>query len=102
MSETRQTIEKNESILNSVYLEIRDYQVKIAEECAGENSLVVLPTGLGKTIIAVLVASKVLERFPTDSKVIVLAPTRPLINQHYHTFLKFLKISEEQFAILTG
>ncbi len=64
--------------------------------------MVVLPTGLGKTIIAVLVANKVLERFPTDSKIILLAPTRPLINQHYHTFLKFLKIPEDKFAILTG
>ncbi|MFW9821213.1 MAG: DEAD/DEAH box helicase family protein, partial [Candidatus Thorarchaeota archaeon] len=102
MGEIRLTMEKNSSILNSDDLEIREYQIKIAEECAGKNSLIVLPTGLGKTIIAVLVASKVLERFPTDCKVIVLAPTRPLINQHYHTFLKFLKISEDKFAILTG
>jgi len=63
---------------------------------------VVLPTGLGKTIIAVLVAEKILERFPSNSKIIVIAPTRPLINQHYQTFLKFLNISEEKFAILTG
>ncbi len=102
MGEINQTVENNTSILNSNDLEIREYQIKIAEECAKQNSLVVLPTGLGKTIIAVLVASKVLEMFPTNSKVIVLAPTRPLIDQHYHTFLKFLKISEDKFAILTG
>ncbi|MFX0021520.1 MAG: helicase-related protein [Candidatus Hermodarchaeota archaeon] len=95
-------MENRTSILNSDELEIREYQVKIAEHCAEKNSLVVLPTGLGKTIIAVLVASKVLERFPNASKVIVLAPTRPLINQHYNTFLKFLKITEDKFAILTG
>jgi ERCC4-related helicase len=83
-------------------LEARKYQIDIATKCADRNSLVVLPTGLGKTIIAVLVAKSVLERFPADSKIIVLAPTRPLINQHYNTFLKFLGIPEEKFAILTG
>ncbi|MFX0004656.1 MAG: helicase-related protein [Promethearchaeota archaeon] len=90
------------SELESKGLQARKYQVNIANECANKNSLVVLPTGLGKTIIAVLVASKVLERFPANSKIIVLAPTRPLINQHYHTFLKFLGIPEEKYAILTG
>lgn len=64
--------------------------------------MVVLPTGLGKTIIAVLVAAKTLELYPSSSKIIVLAPTRPLINQHYETFLKTLSIPEEQFCVLTG
>lgn len=90
------------SVLNSCELQIREYQVKIADNCAYKNSLVVLPTGLGKTIIAVLVASKILEIFPPNSKIIVLAPTRPLINQHYETFLKFLKIPKDICAILTG
>ncbi|MFX1419974.1 MAG: helicase-related protein [Promethearchaeota archaeon] len=87
---------------NSEGLEVRKYQINIAEQCYTKNSLVVLPTGLGKTIIAVLVARKVLERFPKNSKIIVLAPTRPLITQHYHTFIKYLNIPEEAFAILTG
>ncbi len=90
------------SILNSNDIEVREYQVKIAEECSNKNSLVVLPTGLGKTIIGVLVASKILENVPSDSKIIILAPTRPLINQHYETFLKFLNIPKDKFTILTG
>jgi len=32
----------------------------------------------------------------------MLAPTRPLINQHYNNFAKFLNIPEESFSILTG
>ena len=87
---------------DSQELEVRDYQVAIANFCTNKNSLVVLPTGLGKTIIAVLVASKALNLFPPGSKVIVLAPTRPLINQHYETFLKFLKIPKDNFIVLTG
>ncbi|MFX1479457.1 MAG: DEAD/DEAH box helicase, partial [Promethearchaeota archaeon] len=83
-------------------LEFRRYQVAIAEKCVNKNSLVVLPTGLGKTIIAVLVAQKTLELFPQESKIIILAPTRPLINQHYETFVKFLKIPPDKFVVLTG
>ncbi|MHA2220104.1 MAG: DEAD/DEAH box helicase family protein [Candidatus Hodarchaeales archaeon] len=94
--------ENGDSILNSENLEIREYQIEIANKCLNKNSLVVLPTGLGKTIIAVLVVGKTLEIFPKNSKVIVLAPTRPLINQHYNTFSKFLSISQEKFAVLTG
>ncbi|NVM34507.1 MAG: DEAD/DEAH box helicase family protein [Candidatus Lokiarchaeota archaeon] len=102
MSETRGDLSKNGQVLNYQGLEIRKYQLDIAEACKDKNSLVVLPTGLGKTIIAVLVTSKILDIVPSNSKIIILAPTRPLINQHYETFLQFLNISEEKFAVLTG
>jgi Fanconi anemia group M protein len=102
MAESKGDMNNIPSELESKGFQARKYQLDIANECANKNSLVVLPTGLGKTIIAVLVASKVLERFPTNSKIIILAPTRPLINQHYHTFLKFLGIPEEKYVILTG
>ena len=62
----------------------------------------VLPTGLGKTIIAVLTARKILDLYPKNSKIIVLAPTRPLIFQHHETFTKFLPISKEDYVVLTG
>ncbi|KKN34165.1 hypothetical protein LCGC14_0796420 [marine sediment metagenome] len=83
-------------------LEAREYQINIAKKCVNKNSLVVLPTGLGKTIIAVLVASKTIKIFPKKSKIIVLAPTRPLINQHFDTFSKFLNVSIDKFIVLTG
>jgi len=93
---------KVSSFLKDDKIETRDYQVQIAEKCVNKNSLVVLPTGLGKTIIAVIVVAQTLELYPPNSKVIMLAPTRPLINQHYNTFAKFLNIPEENFSILTG
>lgn len=102
MGEIKETPKNDTSMVNSGDLEAREYQIKIASECANKNSMVVLPTGLGKTIIAVLVAKKILDVFPPQSKIIVLAPTRPLINQHLETFLKFLGVPEEKFAILTG
>ncbi|MGB5911539.1 MAG: DEAD/DEAH box helicase [Promethearchaeia archaeon] len=94
-------ITKNEFI-KELNIEYRKYQVKIAKKCVNKNSLVVLPTGLGKTIIGLFVAAYTLETFPRNSKIIILAPTRPLINQHYETFKKLLIIPEKQFVVLTG
>jgi Fanconi anemia group M protein len=83
-------------------IEPRKYQLKIASQCIGKNSLVVLPTGLGKTIIAVLLAAETLELYSSNSKIIIMAPTRPLINQHYDTFAVFLSVPESEFTVLTG
>jgi len=98
---------KDRKMINNAYLkeesiERREYQLKIARACASKNSLVVLPTGLGKTIIGVFVAAFTLEKFPEKSKIIVLAPTRPLINQHYESFLNLMSIPEKEFVMLTG
>ncbi|MFO8109960.1 MAG: DEAD/DEAH box helicase [Thermoplasmata archaeon] len=59
----------------------RAYQVNIAQISQQVSTLVVLPTGMGKTIIALLVMVKVKEREP-DGKILFLAPTKPLVNQH--------------------
>ncbi len=89
-------------LLTSPRIEARKFQQDISEACVNKNSLVVLPTGLGKTIIGAIVAAKTLEIHPDRSKIIMLAPTRPLIDQHCKSFLKFLKIPEYKFRILTG
>ncbi|MFX1399590.1 MAG: DEAD/DEAH box helicase family protein, partial [Promethearchaeota archaeon] len=90
------------SFLKEEAIEYRKYQKEIAEKCLNKNSLVVLPTGLGKTIIAVLITAKTLEQYPANSKVIMMAPTRPLINQHYDSFVRFLTIPEDKFCVITG
>ncbi len=63
----------------------REYQNSIFESAKDKNTLVVLPTGLGKTVISALVIDYRLEKFP-GSKALFLAPTKPLINQHRRTF----------------
>ena len=83
-------------------IQFREYQVEIAKKCVNSNSLVVIPTGLGKTIISLLVVAETLQSYPKDSKVIVLAPTRPLINQHRESFSHFLAISDDYMITLTG
>lgn len=81
--------------------EAREYQRKIAAVAAGTNTLVVLPTGLGKTIIAIMVAAEVLSKDP-GAKIMVLAPTRPLVLQHFRSFSSQLKLPEGSMAVLTG
>ncbi|MCS4540198.1 MAG: DEAD/DEAH box helicase [Thaumarchaeota archaeon] len=82
-------------------LQPREYQQRIAQSALKSNTLVVLPTGLGKTVIAVLVARSRLENFE-KGKVLVLAPTRPLSLQHYNTFKNTLSIPEHDLSLLTG
>ena len=67
----------------------RDYQEKIFQTCAKKNCLVVLPTGLGKTLIALMLTVKRMTEFPGE-KVLFLAPTKPLVEQHFNYFKKHL------------
>jgi ERCC4-related helicase len=62
-------------------LEERAYQTAIVEEALRQPTLVVLPTGLGKTAVALRVIAETLRREPTRS-ILFLAPTRPLVLQH--------------------
>jgi len=66
-------------------VEPRLYQQTIFNTAATKNTLVVLPTGMGKTLIAELLTIHRLQHYPS-SKVLVLAPTRPLVEQHARTF----------------
>ncbi|MCS7093729.1 MAG: DEAD/DEAH box helicase family protein [Candidatus Aenigmarchaeota archaeon] len=87
--------------MNLKEIELREYQKNIANTCLKGNTLVVLPTGLGKTVIAIYVALKRLEQNPTG-KILFMAPTRPLNEQHYKSFLKFTDMTQEDIALVTG
>ena len=87
--------------INDGTLEKRDYQVEIAKNCLNENTLVVLPTGLGKTPIAALVSAFRLEK-DMYGKILFLAPTKPLVEQHRNFFLKVLKIGPSEISSVTG
>ena len=79
----------------------RLYQQTILATASNKNTLVVLPTGLGKTYIFLMLAAQRISKFP-DSKILMLGPTKPLINQYYNLFLKHLDIDEKDLAIFTG
>lgn len=82
-------------------IESRAYQEAIVRTAVEKNTLVVAPTALGKTVIAVLVAAHFLENYP-DKKILILAPTRPLAAQHAVRFKEFLNVDESKIALLTG
>ena len=58
----------------------------------------VLPTGMGKTIIALLVIAKELAR---GNNILFLSPTKPLVNQHAQSLNDLLSI-ENAVAVFTG
>ena len=82
-------------------IESRRYQESIASTASKKNTLVSLPTALGKTVISALVVANILYRY-SDKKILIMAPTRPLIIQHKNTYIKKLRISEEDVVVLTG
>ncbi len=79
-------------------IEKRDYQVNLATQAIKENCIVVLPTGLGKTAIALHVIAEYLSK--GTGGVLFLAPTRVLVNQHY----EFLKnnLTLDDISLITG
>ena len=78
----------------------REYQQKIFENCRDKNCLVVLPTGVGKTLIALMLAIHVLKT--QKGKVLFLAPTRPLAEQHLVYFKKHLPELFAELTLFTG
>ncbi len=79
----------------------RLYQETIFGTCTLKHCLVVLPTGLGKTGIALMMTAYRLGQYP-QSKVVFLAPTKPLAEQHLETFKKHLAIEESKLVLFTG
>jgi ERCC4-related helicase len=57
----------------------RTYQFKIVRTSLFQNTLVTLPTGLGKTFIASTVMFNFYRWF-TDGMIFFVAPTKPLVN----------------------
>ena len=79
----------------------REYQQKIFEIAKEKNTLVVLPTGMGKTLIALMLAVERKKKYPM-SKILMLAPTRPLVEQHFQTFKKILPELFVETTMFTG
>jgi ERCC4-related helicase len=79
----------------------RLYQETIFATASQKNTLVVLPTGMGKTNIFLMLAAHRLTQYP-NSKILLIGPTRPLIEQYYKVFEKYFEIPKEKMAIFTG
>jgi len=71
--------------------EPRVYQQMIFSECVANsgNTLVVLPTGLGKTVIMAYLTAYKLQK-ERSKQVLILTPTRPLVHQIKEMFLEYI------------
>ncbi len=79
-------------------VEERAYQVNIAKACLSRSTLVVLPTGMGKTVVAAMVIAETLRS--KGGKILFLAPTKPLVEQHAASLRDILLV--ERIAVFTG
>jgi len=86
---------------NSFKHKAREYQNEIYNTCKDKNCLVVLPTGIGKTLIALMLTINRIKSFP-GSKILFLAPTRPLAEQHLEYFKKKSSRIFAQLDLFTG
>lgn len=89
------------SLINPGTIEARIYQQVILDSARQGNTLVVLPTGLGKTQIAIMLAADRMHQNP-ESQVLMMAPTRPLVLQHSDLFEETLTFSSDESEVLTG
>jgi hypothetical protein len=90
-----------DSWIYPINVPIRQYQFDIVGTCLIKNTLVALPTGLGKTFIAAVTMYNYYRWFP-KSKVIFMAPTKPLVAQQIEACFKITGIDPKETAELTG
>ncbi|VVB68548.1 putative ATP-dependent RNA helicase [Candidatus Norongarragalina meridionalis] len=80
--------------------ELRDYQLAAASEALKGGTLLVMPTALGKTFVAAMVAAHVLAKSP--KKILFLTPTKPLAMQQAKRMRELLEVPSEQVMVVTG
>lgn len=79
----------------------RGYQQSIFANAMNKNTLVVLPTGLGKTVVALMLSIYYFNK--NNKKILFLAPTKPLVEQQKKSFESSFQNSKDiSFQILTG
>src|SRR5512137_1755492 len=78
-------------------VEKRLFQMDLASQALQASSLIVVPTGLGKTVIALMVLLARMDK----GKVLFLAPTKPLVDQHA-SFLQRVLRDRDAVVMMTG
>ncbi|GAM26525.1 hypothetical protein SAMD00019534_097000 [Acytostelium subglobosum LB1] len=80
---------------------VRDYQYNIVSNAFYRNTMVCLPTGLGKTFIASVVMMNFYRWFPR-SKIVFMVHSRPLVSQQYEAFHQITGIPLSDTVEFTG
>ena len=79
----------------------RNYQYEIAISAVTANTLIIIPTSLGKTFIAALLILNFYRWFPSG-KILFLAPSRPLVTQQMIKIQEVTQIPKTEIAEITG
>ncbi|KAL8168583.1 UNVERIFIED_CONTAM: hypothetical protein K2H54_004768 [Gekko kuhli] len=82
-------------------LEERGYQVRAARAALEANTLLCLPTGLGKTLVAAVVLHNFYRWFPAG-RAVFLAPTKPLVAQQRDACARLIGLPRRHMAQMTG
>ncbi|OAF65150.1 hypothetical protein A3Q56_07141, partial [Intoshia linei] len=90
-----------ETWLYSKDKEFRTYQYNIARTGLLHNSLIVLPTGLGKTFIASIIIYNILRWWPNKAMVF-MAPNKPLVHQQFESFLETIPLDVSHVFEMNG
>ncbi|KAJ2951902.1 hypothetical protein O0L34_g4153 [Tuta absoluta] len=80
---------------------VRDYQFNIIKAAILKNTLVSLPTGLGKTFIAAVIMYNFYRWYPLG-KIVFTAPTRPLVAQQIDACYNIVAIPQSDTIEMTG
>ena len=78
-------------------VEKRLFQLDLAATALKASSLIVVPTGLGKTVIALMVLLARMDK----GRILFLAPTKPLVEQHA-VFLQRVLRDKDIVTMMTG
>ena len=87
-------------LLSQGFLEDRAYQTQLADAASKTHTLVCLPTGLGKTTVSCLVTAHRLAEYGGTS--LMLAPTKPLVQQHAEFYREALEVADDDIVVFTG
>ncbi|URE04521.1 Type III restriction enzyme, res subunit [Musa troglodytarum] len=81
--------------------EVLGYEIKVFEAAMRKNTIAVLETGAGKTLIAVMLMKEFGKRLTVDGKkmmIIFLAQTLHLVNQIYEVTQDYTELDEVEYS----
>ena len=80
-------------------VEARAYQLVAAKQAMSGSTLLVMPTGLGKTAVQWMAMAEAMEG---SGRIVLVAPTTGLVAQQAKMAREFLNIDHEKIVTLTG
>ena len=80
-------------------VEARAYQLVAAKQAISGSTLLVMPTGLGKTAVQWMAMAEFLDK---PGKIVLVAPTTGLVAQQAKMAKQFVNINENKIIVLTG